>query len=391
MSRPRYQNGSLKSSPRTSGSAVWVYRWRETDHHGERRLRKKVIGTVKQYPTKALASEAIETLKLTINRQGFQRQAGPKTFSALIEHYRLKELPEDNQERKTKKTKQVYESNLKNHIVPRWGDYQLRDFFSVEVEEWLGHLKLAPGSRAKIRNQMSAIFRHGIRWGWIGQHENPIAMVRVSSKRLRTPETLTREEFMALLAQLPDRERVMGMVCATTGLRISEALGLKWEDIDFVKGQANVLRSVVDGSVGRCKTEVSQQPVPLDALTRGEIQSWRAITMYASDEDWLFASDRLFGKMPIWANVSLQKVLQPAAKRAGITKRIGWHIFRHTYSSLLSEHGGDVKVVQELMRHAKISTTMEVYTHARMEAKREAQSRVVDVLFSRNRGKVAIQ
>ena len=90
-------------------------------------------------------------------------------------------------------------------------------------------------------------------------------------------------------------------------------------------------------------------------------------------------------------NVSLQKVLQPAAKRAGITKRIGWHIFRHTYSSLLSEYGNDVKVVQDLMRHAKISTTMEVYTHARMERKREAQSRVVDVLFSRDREKVVVQ
>ena len=391
LSRPRYQNGSLKSLPRKNGPAVWVYRWRETDEHGERRLRKQVIGTVKQYPTKALASEAIETRKLTINRQGFQRQAGPKTFSALVEHYRSKELPKDNHERKTCKTKKVYESNLKNHIVPRWGGYELRDFSSVEIEEWLGCLKLAPGSRAKIRNQMSAVFRHGIRWGWIGQQENPVAMVRVSSKRQRTPETLTAQEFMALFGQLPDRERAMGTICATTGLRISETLGLKWEDIDFRKGQANVLRSVVDGSIGRCKTEVSQQPVPLDALTLDEIQSWRAITMYASDADWLFASDRLFGKMPIWANVSLQKVLQPAAKRAGITKRIGWHIFRHTYSSLLSEYGNDVKVVQELMRHAKISTTMEVYTHARMETKREAQSRAVDVLFSRDRQKVVVQ
>ena len=145
----------------------------------------------------------------------------------------------------------------------------------------------------------------------------------------------------------------MVTICVTTGLRVSEVLGLKWADIDFEREVADVLRSVVDGTVGRCKTEVSQQPVPLDALTLDEIQSWRAITMYASAADWLFASDRLFGKMPIWANVSLQKVLQPAAKRAGITKRIGWHIFRHTYSSLLSEYGSDMKVVQELMRHAK--------------------------------------
>jgi len=385
LSRPRYQNGSLKLVSRKSSASVWIYRWRETDEHGERQLRKQVIGTVKQYPTKALASSAIETLKLTINQQGFQRMAGPKTFSDLVEHYRSKELPEENHQRKTRKTKKNYEGNLKNHILPRWGTSQLRDIRSVDVEEWLDRISLAPSSRAKLRNVMSTVFRHGIRWEWLGQHENPIAMVRVSSKRTRTPETLTVEEFLALFGKLPDRERAMGILCATTGLRISETLGLKWGDIDFQTRKANVLRSVVDGAVGRCKTEVSQQPVPLDDLVLAELQTWRTITMYASDTDWVFASEHAFGKMPIWAVSSLQKVLQPVAKRAGITKRIGWHIFRHTYSSMLSEYGDDVKVVQELMRHAKINTTMEIYTHARMEKKRQAQSKVVDVLFGRER------
>ena len=54
-----------------------------------------------------------------------------------------------------------------------------------------------------------------------------------------------------------------------------------------------------------------------------------------------------------------------------------------TYGSLLSESSNDVKVVQELVRHSKVSTTMEVYTHARMEQKRSAQSRVGDFLFGR--------
>jgi len=101
--------------------------------------------------------------------------------------------------------------------------------------------------------------------------------------------------------------------------------------------------------------------------------------MYAADTDWAFASERLFGKMLIWANASLQKVVRlgrrgSSRSSAGIRSGI-------TYSTMLSEHGDDVKVVQELMRHAKLSTTMEIYTHPRMEKKREAQSKVVDVLF----------
>jgi integrase len=57
------------------------------------------------------------------------------------------------------------------------------------------------------------------------------------------------------------------------------------------------------------------------------------------------------------------------ARRVGIKKQIGWHTFRRTYSSLLAETGNDVKVVQELMRHSKLSTTMEVYTQVGMTKK----------------------
>jgi len=79
--------------------------------------------------------------------------------------------------------------------------------------------------------------------------ENPITTVRISAKRLRTPEILTAEEFQLLFSKLPNRGRAMGTVCATKGLRISEALGLKWADIHFETEQADVLRSVVDGAL----------------------------------------------------------------------------------------------------------------------------------------------
>ena len=88
-------------------------------------------------------------------------------------------------------------------------------------------------------------------------------------------------------------------------------------------------------------------------------------------------------KTPLWPDSLRAKVLQPTARRVGITKKIGWHTFRRTYSSLLAATGDDVKVVQELMRHARISTTMDVYAQAGMEKKRLAQRRAVDVLLDR--------
>jgi site-specific recombinase XerD len=68
--------------------------------------------------------------------------------------------------------------------------------------------------------------------------------------------------------------------------------------------------------------------------------------------------------------------------RAGIKKLIGWHTFRHTYSSALIANGENVKVVQELMRHASSRFTLEVYTQAKTQVKRDAQQRIVDLVLS---------
>jgi integrase len=83
------------------------------------------------------------------------------------------------------------------------------------------------------------------------------------------------------------------------------------------------------------------------------------------------------GTQPYWPENLMHRYVWPAAKRAKITKRIGWHTSRHTYSTLLRANGGDVKVVQELLRYANSKTTMDTYTQAPSPAKRTAQSRVV--------------
>ncbi len=72
--------------------------------------------------------------------------------------------------------------------------------------------------------------------------------------------------------------------------------------------------------------------------------------------------------------------IQPAALRAGITKKLSWHTFRHTFSTLLKANGEDVKTVQELLRHAPTRITLDVYTQAVTLAKRQAQSKVIAMI-----------
>jgi integrase len=387
LNRPRYQHGFFSRHQRRKGPEVWVFRWREIDAKGKPKPRALVIGSVKQYPTETAAWKAVSALRLDINYHASRPEGIPETFEQLAEHYRLIELDlEKDSERKVYQTKQTYRVYLKTRIVPRWGSYRIRDIKAVAVERWLGSLDdLSNGTKAKIKGIMSEVFQHAIRYGWLNDRENPIFAVRQSTKRMRVTEPLEATEFRALMLKLPQKMRVVGIVAATTGLRISEVLGLKWKDIDWKMLQMDVIRSVVDGIVGKCKTETSRKPVPIDAFTAGELLAWRHETSYAEPKDWVFASERVQGKMPPWADTLLDRFLQPAAKKAGITKWVGFHTFRHTYSTLLKANNEDVKVVQELMRHANISTTMNIYTKALTPAKREAQSRVVDALIERSR------
>jgi integrase len=74
------------------------------------------------------------------------------------------------------------------------------------------------------------------------------------------------------------------------------------------------------------------------------------------------------------------RAIQPTARKLGITKRIGWHTFRRTYSSILQDNGEDVKVVQELLRHASTKVTLDVYAPALTPTKRAAQRKVVQMI-----------
>ena len=92
-------------------------------------------------------------------------------------------------------------------------------------------------------------------------------------------------------------------------------------------------------------------------------------------------------KLPYWPGSLYKAHLEPAAKEVGIVGHFGWHTFRHTYATLLKGNGEDVKVVQELMRHANISMTLNIYAQAITQSKRDAQSRVVSLLLDKNEEK----
>ncbi|HXP70463.1 MAG TPA: site-specific integrase [Candidatus Dormibacteraeota bacterium] len=200
----------------------------------------------------------------------------------------------------------------------------------------------------------------------------------------RLPIVLSIEQIAALLRILKEPTRTMVLLAVFTGLRVGELLGLKWKDVDFQKLEVHVIRSIVMQHVGDCKTEASRKPVPLDLRLSKVLSNWRLHSPYPTDEDSVFASPHSGGETAVLAGFAVQGA-PGAAKEIGIVRHFGWHTFRHTYATLLKGNGEDVKVVQELMRHANISVTLNIYAQAITQTKRDAQSRVVSLLLNKKR------
>jgi integrase len=143
----------------------------------------------------------------------------------------------------------------------------------------------------------------------------------------------------------------------------------------------NVQRAIVAGRVDTVKTKYSQKRMPLDPALAEVLWSWKMQSQFKQDSDWVFASPHRSGALPYRPWGIQQHHIQPAGVAAGLGKGIGWHTFRHSYSTLLRQLGVDVKVQQELLRHADIRTTLNVYTQGVAEDLRAANSKVVRLVL----------
>ena len=115
---------------------------------------------------------------------------------------------------------------------------------------------------------------------------NPMELVTIqgSSKRRHEPRSLTVEEFQKLLAQLEEPFRTIALVSVSFGLRISECLALKWQDVDWLNARLHVQRSIVRDHVGDTKTEYSNRPLSMDPAMLDLIKLWKQTTQFSNPE-----------------------------------------------------------------------------------------------------------
>ena len=130
------------------------------------------------------------------------------------------------------------------------------------------------------------------------------------------------------------------------------------------------------------ETESSCRPVPLHPLVLNALLEWRAKSPYSTDVGFLFPSVRFKGSKPLSPDSILEKRIRPALAMIGVVGRhIGWHSFRHSLATNLRSLGVDIKVAQEFMRHSSCRTTLDIYTRAVDQRKRDASLNVVEMML----------
>jgi integrase len=189
-------------------------------------------------------------------------------------------------------------------LLPKWGNRIALSIEPLEVEQWLNGLKkeqdLANPTLDRVRRVMSLVYRHGQRYGLISRSWecNPMRFVRCRTSSGYEAIILTPEQAYATMLNLPGPVQTLTLMAAGTGLRISECLGLQWQDVSFADAIIHVRRTWTCGRIGLPKSKASKNPVPLHPLLADFMLRWKQKTLYSQPGDCVFPSFRLNGKQP---------------------------------------------------------------------------------------------
>lgn len=228
---------------------------------------------------------------------------------------------------------------------------------------------------AHLRNLMSKAFSTARKWRLLAG-ENPALGVELPTKTfVREKRMLAPDQIPRLLAELAEPVRSIVQLALWTGLRVGEILALRWEDVDFAAQELRVARNICRGSFGTPKTACGRRNLPLLAAAVRLLANFRPIGAEAAAM-LVFPNARA---KPYSDSNLLRRHLKPAGQRVG-TPWVSWHVLRRTHATLLQKAGGSLRDAQAQLGHAKMSTTLEIYTMPLPDSQRQAVENLAQMM-----------
>lgn len=271
-----------------------------------------------------------------------------------------------------------YRSYLDRHFLPCFGDRPMVEILPSTVQDWVTEAKaagLSPSSIRKYHVMLHSVFKRAVRDRVLAS--NPCEGTELPKVIARRSRILTPAEYERLLAQIPERYRLLVVVDIETGLRWGELIALRPRHIDAVNRAITVEQTIVEVSKRHSPTGermiVKEYPKDDEPRTLRVSESLiQAMAEHIShhslgSDDLLFTSTGKRGGNPISRNTFRTRVWMPALERSGLDFRVRMHDLRHAHASWLLAGGADLKAVMERMGHAQIMTTQR-YLHTLPDA-----------------------
>jgi integrase len=287
-----------------------------------------------------------------------------------------------------RRTYEAHRFHLDHDLLPRLGHRRIASLTVDDVAELIGELRAAgrsPKTTANALATLQSVLRFARRRGWIVA--DPVELLE-PGERPRPPRrsrgrVLGRKEVAHLLQCCPPAGRLLVEADLYSGLRISELLGLVWADVDLAAGLLRVRAQLSRAHRGEParrvppKTPASVREIPLLPQLADRLVAHRRKTPFASATDWVFATSR---GTPYGVRNAARRVLKKAADDAGLNDGEGpalrFHDFCHTFAGhLIVDLGLDVAQVSRILGHARITITLDVYTHLFDDARHAGEIR----------------
>jgi integrase len=362
----RWQRGSVyKTGKQTK---TWYGIWREdaldADGKVKRRQRNVRLGTISEMPTRAAARDALA------RRVGASQK--PKVEMTVSDLFgRWQKVASLSLKASTYAH---YVNALKSYVVPVFGDREIADIERYEIESFFA-TKAAKYSRSTIRSMrisLGVLLAYAVRNEWL--KEDPSKGVKLpraehcAGRRVQRL-VLSPSQTSSIAEKLSEPYATLVLFLAVTGLRIGEAIAIKWSD--FEGDVLHVQRRMYDGKVDTTKSRDSKRRIPIPPALLERMKT------LGTTGEWIFHAR---GGVPLNPGNSLKRYIRPVAKELKIELG-GWHDFRHTVATSMLRAGHGVKVVSELLGHADVSITLRTYDHVESEAFREPLNQAADQLL----------
>jgi len=287
-----------------------------------------------------------------------------------------------------------YESAFRLHILPYFGKANLKAIDPESITEWIDVLchKNILAKRKEIRtlspatvNRTYRYFRACMRSAYIRGHidKNPCRGIDLPRVEKGKVDFLQPEEVARLLDATEWPEKILFFTIAYSGLRLGEALALRWRNIDF-KNEAIVVEEAYDywGGIQSPKTATSVRAIPLLPTLLEVLEDHRSLLNGPGQDELLFSHN---GRKPLDPS-NMRKRYDSALRKADL-RHVTIHSLRHTFASCLIACGGSVKAVQVALGHSTAMLTLDTYGHLMPADLGDAAVRV-DALLSDSRCKV---